>query len=330
MRRTIASFGPREWCACALLSALALVPVWAQAIGEPYYLSLVTRIMVLALAAVGLNLVLGYGGMVSLGHALYLGVGAYAVGILSSHGISSGWVHLAAALVVGSAVAAAVGAVILRTSGMAFIMITLAFAQMAYFVVVGLKAYGGEDGLQIDSRSDFGVLQLSSAPVFYYVVLCCLLAVLWGLSRLVHSRFGMVLQGARINERRMAAMGVPCFRYRLVAYVLSAQIAVLSGVLMANLTKFASPSYMQWTLSGELIVMVVLGGMGTLAGPVVGAAVLLVLEEILSSVKLPLPGGLDTVINNHWLAVIGAFIVVVTLTMERGLFGSLRSGRRSA
>lgn len=321
-------FGPREWCAAAVLGALALVPVVAQWIGEPYYLSLVSRIMVMALAAIGLNLVLGYGGLVSLGHALYLGVGAYAVGMLSAHGVTSGWAHLATALVVGSLVAMAVGAVVLRTSGMAFIMITLAFAQMAYFVAVGLKGYGGEDGLQIDARSDFSGLSLGSAPVFYYTVLACLLAVLWGLSRLIHSRFGMVLQGARINERRMAAMGFPCFRYRLLAYVLSAQIAVLAGVLLANLTKFASPSYMMWTLSGELIVMVVLGGLGTLVGPVVGAAVLLVLEEVLSGLKLPMPWGLDTMISNHWLAVIGAFIVVITLTLERGLFGSLRSGSR--
>ncbi|MCL4181817.1 MAG: branched-chain amino acid ABC transporter permease [Burkholderiaceae bacterium] len=320
-------FGPREWCTSAVLVLLVFVPLAVRIIDEPYYLSLVSRIMILALAAVGLNLVLGYGGMVSFGHALYVGLGAYAVGVSSVHGITSGWAHLGVALLVNSLVAAAVGAVVLRTSGMAFIMITLAFAQMVYSVAVGARDYGGADGLQIDARSDFGLLDLANETGFYYLVLGCLLAVLFGMSRLVHSRFGMVLQGTRVNERRMAAMGFACFRYRLLAYVLSAQIASLAGVLLANLTNFVSPSYMQWTLSGELIVIVVLGGMGTLAGPIVGAAVLLLLEEALSSMNLPLVGGLGTAFSDYRLALVGVFIVAVTLSLERGLLGSLRSAR---
>ena len=324
-RGTGVSEGPRRLSArtvvaTVLLSGLALVPVIALAINEPFYVTLFTRIVLFALAAVGLNLILGYGALVSFGHAMYIGLGAYAVGILTHHGVSSGWVHIGAALFVGTIVAALIGVVCLRTSGMAFIMITLAFAQMFYFLSISLKQYGGDDGLTIATRSDFGIFSLESNTVLYYFAFALLVACLLFFHRLVHSRFGMVLRGCRSNERRMASLGFPTLRYKLTAYVISALVCVLAGVLLANLTKFAAPSYMAWQASGDLIVMVVLGGMGTLVGPVAGAVALLIFEEVLA--------GWTT----HWMIVLGPLIIVIVLTAKKGLYGFLveRDERRRA
>jgi branched-chain amino acid transport system permease protein len=282
--------------------------------------------MIFALAALGLNLILGYGGMVSFGHAMYIGIGAYAVGILTFHGVGSGWAHLVVALGVGGVVALAVGAVCLRTSGMAFIMITLAFAQMLFFLGVSLRDYGGDDGLQIPNRSDFGLFSLANGTVLYYVTFALLVGVLYLLHRLVHSRFGMVLRGCKSNERRMKALGFPTLRYKLVAYVISALVCVLAGVLLGNLTRFVAPAYMAWTVSGELIVITVLGGLGTLFGPVVGAAAPLLLEEVLSSFSVGVPW-LDKFLSQHWLALIGLFIVLVVLVLKQGLYGRLSAGK---
>jgi len=297
--------------AAVILTGLALVPVLSSLIGQPYYVTLFTRIVILAIAAVGLNLILGFGGLVSFGHAMYVGIGAYAVGILSFYGIDNGWAQLGAALLVGTAVAAVVGLVCLRTSGVAFIMITLAFAQMLFFLAVSLKQFGGDDGLTIANRSDFGLFSLHSNAALYYAAFVVLLLCLAVLSRLVRSRFGMVLRGARANERRMAALGFPLLRYRLTAYVMSALACVVAGMLLANLTKFTSPSYMAWQASGDLIVMIVLGGMGTVVGPVAGAIALLVLEEILAGW------------TQHWMVILGPAIVLIVLTAKRGIYGYL-------
>lgn len=313
----------RVWVAAALLIALGLVPVISAVLNQPFYVTLFSRIMIFALAAMGLNLVLGYGAMVSFGHSLYIGIGAYAVGILSFHGITSGWAHLAAALGVGLIAALIIGVICLRTSGMAFIMITLAFAQMFYFLGVSLKQYGGDDGLALTARSHFGALDLSNNTVLYYAIFAVLVLTLFLSWRLVHARFGMVLRGCKANERRMTALGFPILRYKLTAYVISALVCVVAGVMLANLTRYVSPSYMQWTVSGELIVMVVLGGIGTLVGPIAGAAALLLLEELLSSFNLGLPWGIDAFVSNHWMALMGLFIVVVTLTLKQGLYGVL-------
>ena len=299
----------RTSVAAAVLALLALVPAIAGAIDEPYYVTLFTRILILAIAAVGLNLILGYGGLVSFGHAMYVGIGAYAVGILAHYGIGNGWIQLAAALGVGALVALVIGLVCLRTSGMAFIMITLAFAQMLYFLAISLKQFGGDDGLTIDARSDFGVFSLRSNVALYYCAFVVLVASLAGLARLVHSRFGMVIRGGRSNERRMAALGFPMLRYKLTAYVISALVCVVAGVLLANLTKFAAPSYMAWQASGDLIVMIVLGGMGTVMGPVVGSLALIILEEIL------------TAWTTHWMIVLGPAIVLIVLTAKKGIYG---------
>ncbi len=297
--------------AAVLLTGLALVPVIASFAGQPYYVTFFTRIVIFAIAAVGLNVILGFGGLVSFGHAMYVGIGAYAVGILSFYGIGNGWAHLAAALVVGAAVAVPVGFVCLRTSGVAFIMITLAFAQMLYFLAVSLKQFGGDDGLTIAGRSDFAIFSLRNDVALYYAAFVVLLLSLALLSRLVPSRFGMVLRGARANERRMAALGFPLLRYRLTAYVMSALACVVAGMLLANLTTFASPSYMAWQTSGDLIVMIVLGGMGTVVGPVAGAVALLVLEDALAGW------------TQHWMVILGPAIVLIVLTAKKGIYGFL-------
>ena len=302
-------WGAREIFGVVLLVGLALVPLISAAISQPFYVTLFTRIVIYALAALGLNLILGYGALVSFGHALYLGIGAYAVGILSFHGVDNGWAHLGAALGAGAGVAVVIGFVCLRTSGMAFIMITLAFAQMFYFLAVGLRQYGGDDGMTIAGRSDFGLFTLASNNALYYFAFVLLLLCLFAFRRLVDARFGMVLRGCRSNERRMAAMGFPTLRYKLTAYVISALVCVVAGVLLANLTKFASPSTMSWQTSGELIVMIVLGGMGTLIGPVAGAAALLLLEEVLAGV------------TQHWMVILGPLIVLIVLVAKKGLYG---------
>ncbi len=302
---------PQAWAAALLLCALGLVPVYAQLFDQPFYITLFARILIFAIAALGLNLILGYGAMVSFGHALYIGIGAYAVGILSFHGVTNGWVHLFAALIVGAVAATIVGWVCLRTSGIAFIMITLAFAQMFYFLAVSLKLYGGDDGLTIAARSDFGWVNLANNTVFYYVIFAFLVVLLLAIRRVVDSRFGMVVRGCKSNERRMQALGFPTIRYRLVAYVISALVCVVAGMMLANLTKFASPSFMAWQASGDLIVMIVLGGMGTLIGPVAGAAGLLLLEEVLSAW------------TQHWMVILGPLIVLIVIISNRGIFGLL-------
>ena len=315
---------PQAWAAAVLLCLLGLVPVYAYVFDQPFYITLFARILIFAVAALGLHLILGYGAMVSFGHALYIGIGAYAVGILSHHGVTSGWAHLFAGLVVGAIAATIVGWVCLRTSGMAFIMITLAFAQMFYFLAVSLKQYGGDDGLTIAARSDFGIVNLANNTVFYYVIFVVLVLLLLAIRRVVESRFGMVLRGCKSNERRMQALGFPTVRYKLVAYVISALVCVIAGMMLANLTRFASPSFMQWQASGDLIVMIVLGGMGTLIGPVAGAAGLLLLEEVLAG------------LTQHWMVILGPLIVVIVITSNRGIFGVLaalgmaRGPKRSA
>jgi branched-chain amino acid transport system permease protein len=303
----------RFWVAAAVLLMFALVPVYAKLYAQPFYLTLFGRILIYALAACSLNLLIGYAGLVSFGHALYLGLGAYAVGIPSFHGLTSGWAHLAITLAVAGGVALVVGLVCLRTTGMAFIMITLAFAQMFFYLGVSLKQYGGDDGIRLDARSDLAPFDLSSNVTLYYVSFALLLAVLYAGWRLVHARFGYTLRAIKANERRMLALGYPVRRYKLAAYVLSAMVTALAGFLLANLTSYTSPAYSAWTVSGDLIVMVVLGGMGTILGPVVGATVLLLLEEALASSF------------EHWMAIIGLAIVLIVLTARRGLWGSFRA-----
>lgn len=304
-----------------LLGALALLPLAAVWLGQSYYITFATRVLVLAIAAVGLNVALGYGGMVSFGHALYVGIGAYVVTALSDVGVQSAVAHLGVALAVGGGLAVLIGLVCLRTSGIAFIMITLAFSQMFYYVVVSLKRYGGDDGMALPARSTLFGASLESPVAFYYLVFVLLSLALLFVAMMARSRFGWVVRGSKLNARRMAALGYPVLRYRLAAYVLSALICVLAGALLANLARFASPSYLQWSLSGELIVMVVLGGMGTVLGPVFGAIALLVLEELFANAHVPLPFGADAMVRSHFMGLIGIFIVLMAMGTRHGLVG---------
>ncbi|WP_150627848.1 branched-chain amino acid ABC transporter permease [Pandoraea captiosa] len=294
-----------------LLVLLALVPIYATFAQQPFFLTLFGRIVVFAIAAVSLDLILGYGGMVSFGHALYLGLGAYVVGIMSFHGIDNGFAHLGATLLLCAIVGAITGLLSLRTTGIAFIMITLAFAQMFYFLAVSLKQYGGDDGLPVSAGSRFGSITLDDPAVLYYVAFAVLCLCVWGGRRLVEARFGMVIRGARQNDRRMRALGYPTLRYKLVAYIISAMVCGVAGMLYANLTHFVSPAYMAWTASGELIVMVVLGGLGSFFGPLLGSTAMLLIEEWLKGM------------TEHWMIIFGPLIVVAVLVSRRGLYGLL-------
>ena len=277
--------GARTALTATMLALLALVPLYAAVTGDPFALTLFTRIVIMAIAAVSLDLIMGYGGMVSFGHAAYLGIGGYAVGILWKEGVASGFVQWPAAIAISALFALVVGALSLRTRGVYFIMITLAFAQMIYYVAQGLDRYGGDDGLTIGQRSSFaGLIDLNNNTLFYYICFAALIGSIYLVSRIVNSRFGLVIQGARSNERRMRAIGFPVFRYRLVCFVIAGALCGFAGALLANHTNFISPAIMFWTRSGDLMVIVILGGLGTPFGPVIGAVVYLILEEALSRV----------------------------------------------
>ena len=298
--------------AALVVAGLVLLPVYSNLTGNIFILTLFTRIVILALAAVSLNLIMGYGGMMSFGHAAYLGIGGYAVGILAQEGIGSGWAQFAVAIAVSALYALVIGALSLRTRGVYFIMITLAFAQMAYYVASGLARYGGDDGLTVYKRSDFGgLINLGNRVQFYYLCLFCLLAVVVLIWRIVNSRFGLVLQGLRSNEQRMQAIGFPSKRYKLACFVIASMLCGLSGALLANNTDFVSPAVMYWTRSGDLMVMVILGGMGTLMGPVVGSVVFLVLEEVLSQ------------LTEYWALIMGPLLLLIVLFGRGGIMGML-------
>ena len=295
-----------------LLLALLLLPLYVELTGSRFLLTLFTRIVILALAAVSLNLILGYGGMVSFGHAAYLGIGGYAVGILAFEGITSGFVQWPVALLVSAFFAFVIGALSLRTRGIYFIMITLAFAQMAYYIVAGLARYGGDDGLTIQKRSQFITpINLSNKVQFYYICLLLLCAAIFLVWRIVNSRFGMAIQGARSNDTRMRAIGFPTYRYKLTCFVIAGTLCGLAGALLANHTDFVSPAMMYWTRSGDLIIMVVLGGMGSTFGPLFGAVALLVLEEVLSG------------ITEYWQIILGPLLLLVVLFARGGIDGLL-------
>ncbi len=299
--------------ALALFAALALLPPVVIAIGQPFLLVNATRIVILALAALSLDLILGYGGLVSFGHAAFVGIGAYAVAMLASAGLNDLLLQLAAAIVAASVFALVTGAISLRTSGVYFIMITLAFGQMIFFLMVSLSAYGGDNGMSLPHRSTlFGATLLRSDAGLYYVALIALVLAFALLQRVVLSRFGRVLQGSRDNPVRMQAVGFAPFRYRLAAYGLAGALASVAGVLLADQAEFVSPAYMTWQRSGELIVMVVLGGQGTLIGAIGGAVVFLLLEDGLAQA------------SEHWRLGLGALMVLLVLFGRGGLAGIAR------
>jgi len=294
------------------LVLLAAVPPVAALVNQPFYLDLVRRVMIFAIAALSLNLILGYGGMVSFGHAAYLGVGAYSVGVLAHYGINNGYLQWALAIGASALVALAIGAVSIRTSGVYFIMITLAFTQMLYYLGISIAEYGGDDGMRLAVKSQFpGLIDLNDATAFYYLVLALLVLFLFLAHRLVDSRFGMVIRAARSNEARTRSIGFSPYPYRLAAFVIAGAVCGLAGALLVNHTAYLTPEFMNWTRSGELMFMVILGGMASIAGPVLGAFALLLIEDALSGW------------TQHWQLILGPLLVLSVLFLRRGLAGLL-------
>jgi branched-chain amino acid transport system permease protein len=304
-----------------LLFLLALAPWITQWTGQPFYLDLLSRALILGIAAISLNLILGYGGMVSLGHAAYIGIGAYCVGIPAYYDFYNGWLHIGLAISVSAIFALLTGAICLRTKGVYFIMITMAFSQMVYFTFLSLEEYGADDGLVIYARSEFpSWMSMESATSLYYWIFCLLLLSLYFVHRLIHARFGRIIVGAKFNELRLQSLGVETYRYQLTCYVISAVICSLAGVLLGNFTSFISPEMMGWTRSGELIFMVIMGGVSTVFGPLLGTIAFVLLEEWLSALTV------------YWHLIFGVMLVALVLYGKGGLHGLLalldRGGRR--
>lgn len=306
-----------------------ILPPAALFFDQIYLVSLMSRVLIYALAAVSLDLLLGYGGLISLGHAAYVGIGAYVVGIGFFHasemepimhwpfvinGSENGLILLPLAALVSAFFSLIFGAMSLRTKGMHFIMITLAFAQMLYYLFVSMDKYGGGDGLSLYSRSSFPYLDLGSDIQFFYLCLGLLICFLICADRIVRSRFGLIVRGAKDNPRRIKALGIHAFRYQLVLFTIAGAGAGLAGALLANQTEYVSPGFLHWTLSGELMVMIILGGLGTIYGPILGAAAFLLMEETLA------------MYTEHWMIYMGPFLLIVVLFLKGGLW-SLLVGR---
>ena len=308
---------PRRVAIISGLAVLVLVAPLAILFDQPFYLSLFARILIFAIAALSLDLILGYGGMVSFGHAAYLGVGGYSVAVLSFYGIDNGFLQFAVAILASAVVALAIGAISLRTSGIYFIMITLAFTQMLFFLGISIEEFGGDDGINTKRSVFFSWLNLDNEVILYYLILVVLVVFVFITHRIVHSRFGMVIRGAQSNDRRMRAIGFPTYRYRLCAFVIAGTMCGVAGALLANLTEFVTPEYMNWLRSGEIFFMVLLGGMGTLFGAVFGAAAFLLAEEVLSG------------LTEHWMIIFGPLLVLAVLFAKRGLFGLLSKEREA-
>ena len=306
--------GSARWITILAMLALLILPTMAWNAGNQFYLVFASRIVCLAIAAVSLNLILGYGGMVSFGHAAFVGIGAYSVGIPAYHGYESAWLHFPLAIGLSALFALATGAVSLRTKGVYFIMITMAFAQMAYYFFLSLEEYGGDDGMTLWSRSDFVVLDISDGYSFFLLAYATLVACLYLVFRIVNSRFGMVLRGCNSNEARMKALGYNTYAYRLTGYVISGAMCGLAGALLGNLQEYISADTMTWTRSGELMFMVILGGAGSVFGPVFGAGTFLVVEEILSSY------------TTYWALPFGILLILSVLFIKGGLNGLVQRG----
>jgi branched-chain amino acid transport system permease protein len=298
------------WLIAAILLAVAF-PRLAAAVGQDFYVSFASRVLIWALLASSLNLLVGLGGMVSMGHAAFFGVGAYVVGIIATDapGLSGALVAWPLAMVVTALLALVVGAISLRTRGVYFIMITLAFAQMLFYIFISLKNYGGDDGMSLTARSALPGLNMANDNTFYYVVLAVFAFWLFALGRLKASRFGRTLLGIKDNETRMESLGYATFRFKLAAFVIAGSIAGLAGAMMANQNTFVSPNMLYWDQSGTVLVMVILGGLGNTWGGLAGAAAFLILEEILSA------------FTKHWQIALGLILLAVVFFAPRGVAG---------
>lgn len=301
------------WASLAALSFLLLLaafPLVRMLPGGMFYLQMMMRMLIFAMAASSLDFILGFGGMPSFGHAAFVGLGAYMVGLSVHYGLFDGFLQFALVIVASASFALLMGAVSVRTRGLYFIMITLAFAQSLYFVGIALKQYGGDDGFSFRGHSVFtSWLDLANPLALYYFVLAIFAGSLFFLRRVVDSSFGMALRGIRMNERRMQTLGLPVFRYKIAAFVISGTICGIAGGLLANLTQFVSPDYLHWSRSGELLLMVIMGGAGSIFGPVLGAMLFLGLEEVLSSY------------TEHWQVIFGPILIVLVLFARNGLIG---------
>jgi branched-chain amino acid transport system permease protein len=314
----------------ALFVLLAIFPLVMQAMDALFYVSLASRILIYAIAATSLNLVLGYGGMVSFGHAAFFGAGAFVVGILSVEGVRSAWIAWPAAVAVAALAALVIGAMSLRTRGVYFIMITLAFAQMIYYIFVSLKTYGGDDGLSMPARSSIGMgLNLRNDLVWYYLVLFLLAVVLYGMHRIVHSRFGRVIDAIRENEARAEAIGFPVYRYKLLCFVISGAVAGLAGALIANQSNYVSPSLLHWIQSGTLMIMVILGGVGRLWGGLIGATVLLTLEHLISDYRIGWIASLAPNYQDHAGLAVGIVLLTIVMLAPEGIAGLFKARRHA-
>lgn len=310
----------------AILLALLAVPILAWQMDEPFIITLATKVAILALAGVGLNIALGLGGLVSLGHAAFFGIGGYAMGILASHAQNYeplfAWPFLfegsnqmsliwLVAVLASAAAALVIGALSLRTSGVYFIMITLAFGQMLYYFAISWSAYGGEDGLSIWVRNEMPGVNTLDPIQFFAVTFVILGFALWFAARLAQSAFGLALSAARQSEERVETVGLAPFKLRLMAFVISGALTGLAGALFADLNRFVSPTMLSWHTSGEIMIFVILGGVGRLYGPVVGAAVYILLEHLL--------GG----ISEYWQIFLGLLLLGMVLFARGGLIGAL-------
>ncbi|MBT7955757.1 MAG: branched-chain amino acid ABC transporter permease [Rhodospirillaceae bacterium] len=302
---------PRGIYNSILILLCIFMPFIAPVIGQEFFTDVFARIMIVTIAAISLNLIMGYGGMISFGHAVFVGLGGYAVGIFASHGIESAYIQWPVGILVSGIFALIIGAISLRTRGVYFIMITLAFAQMVYFLSVSIEKYGSDDGLTIDARSDFGIsfFDLNDALTMYYTVFVFMVGCLYLSYRIINSRFGRVMRAAKSNDERMHTIGYPTYGYKLTAFIIAGMMGGLSGLLSANFEDFVSPDMMFWPVSGELIFMVVLGGMGTIMGPLGGALIFLLLSEVLSN------------ITESWHLIFGPFLILVVLFARGGVEG---------
>ena len=307
-----------------ILALLAIIPAWAYMADEPFTITLATRVVILALAAVGLNIALGLGGLVSLGHAIFFGLGGYAMGILAFHAQNYSPLEIGPVVIEGTksmpfiwlvavlvSVFAAflIGILALRTSGVYFIMITLAFGQMFYYFSISWSEYGGEDGLSIYVRNDFPGLNMLDPIQFFGICLAILCLVLLFNARLLKSPFGLALNAARQVPLRVETVGLNPTQLKLLAFVISGAITGLAGALFADLNRFVSPTMFSWHLSGELMVLVILGGVGRLIGPVAGAGLFVMLEHFL--------GGL----TDFWQIFLGVILLIIVLFARGGLVG---------
>ncbi|MEC7760390.1 MAG: branched-chain amino acid ABC transporter permease [Pseudomonadota bacterium] len=309
-----------------VMALLAVLPPVFYLTGNAFYLDLATRLTILAIAAVSLNLILGYGGLISFGHAAYLGIGAYAVGIPAHHWLyggleslglatTSGYVQIPLAIGVAALFALVTGAICLRTKGVYFIMITMAFAQMMYYAIVSIEEYGGDDGLVIDTRSELPFIDLDDPLQLFGLAYVSLVIAMLIVRMIVNSRFGMVLRGAKGNNERVVMLGFNTYLFRLTAYVFAGAMAGYAGALLGNFTTFISPEMMDWGRSGELMFMVILGGTATGIGPVIGATLFIVLEEVLSSITV------------YWHLPFGLLLLAVVLFGKGGIMGMLRADK---